>query len=85
MTEPSPYAADDDVLVTFMLDQPGLLDLILSQHVDDDGGYCLACPGPQSGRRRFPCDVRQAADRAARLRHAQALEHRRDGDGPLGL
>lgn len=64
---PSAHGADD-ALVEFILDQPGLLDALLDQHQDDGTGYCRACPGPQSGRRRFPCDVRRAVDRAASIR-----------------
>ncbi|ALE74727.1 hypothetical protein AD006_27835 [Pseudonocardia sp. EC080610-09] len=57
----------NDALVSFLLSQDGLLDAILAEHVDRRG-WCPACPGPQSGRRRYPCDVRLIAERARRAR-----------------
>ncbi|ALE72414.1 hypothetical protein AD006_11070 [Pseudonocardia sp. EC080610-09] len=60
MTTPS-----DDALVEFIAARPDLLRTLLAEHVATPGGDCRACPGPQSGRRRHPCDVRRAAERAA--------------------
>lgn len=58
----------DDAVVRFLIDREGLLDMVLREHVDDGRGDCRACPGPQSGRRRFPCDVRRVAERASARR-----------------
>ena len=60
-------SAEDQALVTFIVEQEGLLEALLEQHVDDGRGQCQACPGPQGGRRNWPCDVRLAADRAAEI------------------
>ncbi|GAA1399299.1 hypothetical protein GCM10009613_54730 [Pseudonocardia kongjuensis] len=62
--------AEIDAAVAFLVGQPGLLDVVLAEHVADAGGMCAACPGPQSGRRRWPCTVRLIAARAVRVRAA---------------
>ncbi|MDN5918977.1 MAG: hypothetical protein L0I76_28440 [Pseudonocardia sp.] len=60
-----PLTVDD---LQFFLRTPGLLDHLLEQHIDDGGGYCKACPGPQSGRHRWPCQIRGIAEQAEKLR-----------------
>ncbi|BBG01747.1 MULTISPECIES: hypothetical protein [Pseudonocardia] len=62
----------DDVAVEFLLAQPGLLAVVLAEHVDDGTRHCRSCPGPQSGRRRRPCNVRLLAARSERVRVARA-------------
>lgn len=82
VSEPPPWFTEHDAAVAFLLGHPGLLDTVLDEHVDDDTGYCAACPGPQSGRRRFPCNVRLLAARVERVRVARAREHRPDPASP---
>ena len=62
---------DDPPLITFIANQNGLADHLLAEHVATAGGDCAACPGPQSGRRRWPCDTHLAA-RAAKRQHDPA-------------
>lgn len=52
----------------FFIDTPGLLDHLLEQHIDDGRGYCKACPGPQAGRHRWPCQIRYIAELAEKAR-----------------
>lgn len=84
MSEPRVSEVADDVAVAFLLDQPGLLDLVLAEHVNDGTGSCAACPGPQSGRRRWPCNVRLLAARAQRARTARADGCAPEPDAPAG-
>ncbi|MEU6698299.1 hypothetical protein [Pseudonocardia sp. NPDC046786] len=51
--EPPIHEVADDYALAFLLHQPGLLDALVAEHVDDGRGDCAACPGPQSGRRRW--------------------------------
>ena len=55
-------------LVQFIVDNPGLADALLAEHVDDGRGYCRACSlGAQHGYHRHPCNIRCAAERARRI------------------
>ncbi|ANY06943.1 hypothetical protein AFB00_12300 [Pseudonocardia sp. HH130630-07] len=67
--------ADDDA-VAFLVAEPGLLDIVITEHVSDDHGCCRVCSTVSAGRARWPCNVRLLASRAVRVRD------RRDGDAP---
>ncbi|WP_085914969.1 MULTISPECIES: hypothetical protein [Pseudonocardia] len=63
-------SADGDPLVAFFLAEGYDLDRLRAEHADDGSGRCRACGGPQSGRFRWPCDTRRAADRAVERQRA---------------
>jgi hypothetical protein len=57
-------------LVQFIVNNPGLADVLLAQHVDDGSGYCRACAlGAQRGYHRYPCFIRCTAERARQIEH----------------
>lgn len=64
---------DTDVvspLVQFIVNNPGLADALLAEHVDDGRGYCRACAlGAQRGYQRFKCEIRRTAERARQIEH----------------
>ncbi|WP_219414369.1 hypothetical protein [Pseudonocardia nigra] len=52
-------------LVALIVSQPGMVDRLLEQHVDDGTGRCLVCSGgAQSGRHAWPCTIHEYARRA---------------------
>ena len=61
----SPVTEDDSFLTRFLQYNRGLLENLRLDHVDV-GGYCKVCGGPQSGRHRYPCQIRDAIDKADR-------------------
>lgn len=59
-------------LVQFIVNNPGLADALIAQHVDDGRGYCRACAlGAQRGYQRFRCDIRRTADRAREIERSK--------------
>jgi hypothetical protein len=59
-------------LVEFIVNNPGLSESLLEQHVDDGQGYCRACAlGAQRGYFRFPCDIRCTAERAREIERSE--------------
>jgi hypothetical protein len=55
-------------LVQFIVNNPGLADALIAQHVDDGSGYCRSCAlGAQRGFHKYPCDIRRTAERARQI------------------
>jgi hypothetical protein len=67
---------ETDVVITFILQQPGMLRRLLTQHVDDGVGHCKVC-WSAGARHVWPCRIRgytnlalgakEAAERLAEL------------------
>jgi hypothetical protein len=55
-------------LVQFIVNNPGLADALLAQHVDDGSGHCRSCAlGAQRGYQQHPCDIHCTAERARQI------------------
>jgi hypothetical protein len=54
-----------DPLVVLIISQPGMIDRLLAQHVDDGRGRCRVCVvGAQAGHQVWPCSIGHAAAQA---------------------
>jgi hypothetical protein len=59
-------------LAQFIVNNPGLADALLAEHIDDGRGYCRACAlGAQRGYHRHPCNIRCTAERARQIERNQ--------------
>lgn len=58
---------DPSPLTVFILNEPGMLDRLLAQHVNDGTGHCRVCVvGNQQAHYVWPCTLYAAADAAQR-------------------
>jgi hypothetical protein len=58
-------AAYRDLIAEFVATGRAVIAQLLATHVDDGTGHCKVCPGgPQAGRARFPCRLRELAEEA---------------------
>jgi hypothetical protein len=65
VTARRPTGTDPHPIVQFMLSEPGIIERLLAEHVDDGTGHCRVCTaGPQAGRQKFPCRLREFAEQA---------------------
>jgi hypothetical protein len=73
-----------NALVEFIVNNPGLSDALISEHIDDGRGHCRACAlGAQRGYYTFPCDIRCTAERAREIERSNRKLERSDDLSPM--
>jgi hypothetical protein len=64
---------ETDVVITFILQQPGMLRRLLTQHVADGSGHCTVCSSA-GAHHVWPCRIRGYANLAVRAKKRQSAE-----------
>ena len=64
-TPPSPLALVVELAALILAQPASCIAGLLAEHADDGTGHCRVCSGGgQSGRYRYPCAIRIAAEEA---------------------
>lgn len=68
IASPAVTAGHPSSIAEAIADAPGLAERLLAEHADDGTGHCRVCTaGPQAGRQKYPCRLREIAEQANTL------------------